>query len=326
VALYFIVSFLCQISSSSPLEKSEVHVDVAELRQKSTIYKDLHPGDFLYDYRNRLNDASLSVALENPTLVANKGTLLELAKQKVDKDGYNYKKKRSRSSNISSQPDNIIKMRPDIRSRKMKQIGEDLEEVKKEIFHLDKSREKARNINADERALRLTKEMEPLRQKRRRLEEELELLEEKERKSSKDKERRMRKKKEKSKSCSLKQSSSSCSGRLDVLLKRIESGKDRSNPIVADSIDLVTNDAHMQVEPLPDGLQQPEASNDESEQLELYHGKSNQPTPCQDEPVQLEQAQDEPEQWESSIPLDNPEPSPTTTSESFLSKSLGSLL
>ena len=206
----------------------------------------------------------------------------------------------------------------------MKQIGDDLEEVEneKEIFHLDKSREKVRNINADERALRLTKEMEPLRQKRRRLEEE---LEEKERKSSKDKERRMRKKKEKSKSCSLKQSSSSCSGRLDILLKHIESGKDQSNPIVADSIDLVTNDAHMQVEPLSDGLQQPEASNDESEQLELYHGKSNQPMPCQDEPVQLEQAQDEPEQRESSIPLDNPEPSPITTSESFLSKSLGSL-
>ena len=124
-----------------------MQVDVHELRQKSTIYKGLQPGNFLYEYRSRLNEAAFNVALENPTLVANKGALLELAKQKVDKDGYNYRKKRSRSSTIAPLPENTVKMRPNIRSRQMKQISEDLEEVKKEVFHLEKSREKARNIN-----------------------------------------------------------------------------------------------------------------------------------------------------------------------------------
>ena len=84
-------------------------------------------------------------------------------------------------------------MKPDMRSQKNSQIKEDLEEVKKEIYFLEKAREKARNVNADERALVLTKEMNPIRQKRRHLEE-LSLLQHKKNKSFKDKVRRQKKK------------------------------------------------------------------------------------------------------------------------------------
>lgn len=66
---------------------SDVQVNVEELRQQSVIYKDLQPGAFLFEYRSKLNDAAFQVALENPILVSTKGKLLELAKEKVEKDG-----------------------------------------------------------------------------------------------------------------------------------------------------------------------------------------------------------------------------------------------
>ena len=108
-----------------------------------------------------------------------------------------------------------------MRSQKITQIKEDLEEVKKEIYFLEKAREKARNVNADERALVLTKEMNPIRQKRRRLEEELSLLQHKENKSFKDKLRRQ-KKKCGSTIVSKQHSRSSSQGSLVSLLQHID--------------------------------------------------------------------------------------------------------
>ena len=120
-------------------------------------------------------------------------------------------------------------MKPSIRAKKLEEISEDLEEVKKEIFHLERSREKARNLNADERALRLTKEMDPLRVKKRRLEEELLLLRNKEKKSSKDKERRQRKGRTLPPGeMPLKEPTSCEKGSLDLFLKQIK-GKGQSS-------------------------------------------------------------------------------------------------
>ena len=211
-------------------EKQSVPIDVQQIKKESEIYKDLKPGSFLYEYRSKLNDAAFSIALDNPAIILNKGTLIENAKRKVEDDGYMYKKKKSRSSTVSApQPEKSLKMKPSIRAKQLAEISEDLEEVKKEIFHLERSREKARNLNSDERALRLTKEMDPLRIKKRRLEEELSLLQKKEKKSSKDKERRQRASTASPPAVKHGTKPSSCqTGSLDLLLKRIE-GKGQSS-------------------------------------------------------------------------------------------------
>ena len=126
----------------------------------------------------------MNIALDNPTLISNKATLLEHAKRKVEADGCVYKKKKSRSSTLNApEPETYVKMKPSIRAKKLEEISEDLEEDKKEIFYLERSRQKARNLNADERALRLTKEMDLLWVKKRRLKEELLLLQNKEKES-----------------------------------------------------------------------------------------------------------------------------------------------
>ena len=116
-----------------------------------------------------------------------------------------------------------------MRAKQLQQISENVDEVKKEIFHLERSREKARNVNADERALRLTKEMEPLRVRKRHLEEELLLLQRKEKKYSKDKERREKKSTTAPPGVKQGRKPSSCKkGSLDFLIKQIE-GKGQSS-------------------------------------------------------------------------------------------------
>ena len=64
------------------MEKLSVEMDVEKIRKESAIYRDLQPGSFLFEYRSKLNDAAFNIALENPTLISNKGTLLEQAKKK----------------------------------------------------------------------------------------------------------------------------------------------------------------------------------------------------------------------------------------------------
>ena len=71
----------------------------------------------------------MNIALDNPTLISNKGTLLEHAKRKVEVDGYVYKKKKSCSSTLNPpEPEKSVKS---IRAKKLEEISEDLEEVKK---------------------------------------------------------------------------------------------------------------------------------------------------------------------------------------------------
>lgn len=151
--------------------------------------------------------------------------------KKVADDGYNFKRKRSRSGeDAAKQPESSkMKMRPHIRSEQICHVTEDLEETRKEISFLEQSRIKSRNINNDEKALRITKELEPLRLKRRRLEKELQILQRKESKSLKDKKRRVKNEQQQHKQTRYK-------GRLDVLINKLEAKKSEGVLKQADAI------------------------------------------------------------------------------------------
>ena len=45
-----------------------------------------------------MNDAAFNLCLENPSLINCKGELVKLARAKLDSDGYNYAKNKSRSA------------------------------------------------------------------------------------------------------------------------------------------------------------------------------------------------------------------------------------
>ena len=169
-----------------------LNVDPEKLREESAIYKTLTPGCFLYEYRKALNDAAYELVVENPQLVQNKGELQALAKKKIDSDGYLYKRKKSRSADLSlNEPaPGPSKLTPSLRSKRISEIEEDLKEIKVEMTLIEKSRFKARNVDNDEKARRLTQEMTPLRERKRKLEDELTLLQKKEAKSILQKKKR----------------------------------------------------------------------------------------------------------------------------------------
>lgn len=149
-----------------------IPLDINKMKSDSEIYPNLKPGDFLYDYRKALNDAAFQIALADPTLLANKGELQNKAKERLQADGYQFKKKRSRSS----QQETRVKTTATLRAKRIKEVQEDLEEVSTELKLLQRSRERARNVNCDEKARVYTQEMEPLRKTKRMLEDELEVL------------------------------------------------------------------------------------------------------------------------------------------------------
>ena len=176
--------------SNSTIEVKLV-VNPEKLKEDSLIYKNLEPGCFLYQYRKALNDAAYELALEDPSVIHRKGELLSLAKAKVDSDGYGYKRKKSRSQVLSvDEPLPSTKLTPSLRSKRIREIEQDLKEVKLEMTLLERSRTKARNVNNDDRARHLTQEIAPLRERKRKLEDELTVLQKKEAKSVHQKKKR----------------------------------------------------------------------------------------------------------------------------------------
>ena len=76
--------------------------------------------------------------------------------------------------------DNLTpKLTPSLGAKRIENIEEDLQEVNLEMSLLERSRAKARNLNQDERARSFTQEMTPLRQRKRKLEDELSILQKK---------------------------------------------------------------------------------------------------------------------------------------------------
>ena len=118
-------------------------------------------------------------------MVQNKGELQALAKKKSDSDGYLYKRKKSRSADLSliEPPPGPSKLTPSLLSKRISEIEEDLKQIAVEMTLIEKSIFKARNVDNDEKGRRLAQEMTPLRERKRKLEDELTLLQKKEAKS-----------------------------------------------------------------------------------------------------------------------------------------------
>lgn len=122
-----------------------------------------------------------------------------------------------------------------LRSKRINEIEEDLKEVKLEMTLLEKSRAKARNINNDDRARHLTQEMTPLRQKKRKLEEELTLLQKKEAKSIQQK--RTKANPTKSGNTSSSSDTFASSHTIDTILKKRQDAQQKECDVVIISDD-----------------------------------------------------------------------------------------
>ena len=75
-----------------------VEMSVDEIKEKSVIYR-----NGSQSYHDKMNKASFELCLNNPALCNNKQQVMDMYRQKLDKEGYSYSKKRSRSKVFGSE-------------------------------------------------------------------------------------------------------------------------------------------------------------------------------------------------------------------------------
>jgi len=123
-----------------------------ELEQQSKIYgRNMNLDRQLNNYELQVNAASLSLCKDNISLLSDRKKLFELAKQKVDADGYNYKKKRSRSKAFGTKMQNAEsgetekkknKTVKEVRDNRIFALREDIASSKETIKLLEQQRNK----------------------------------------------------------------------------------------------------------------------------------------------------------------------------------------
>lgn len=160
-------------------------MNAEELKQQSRIYgKGICEDSLsLSPYENAINEASYKLALDNASLMSNRGKLLEAARKKVYEDGYQYKKKTSRSKSfgIGNTPSTSVSKRPryssELRGKRILEVKEDLKQLTTRIQYAEKSQEKFANVQQYDTASSFCKEVSSLKKERRKLQNELSMLE-----------------------------------------------------------------------------------------------------------------------------------------------------
>ena len=144
---------------------------------QSAIYS-LDPVDKLKDYHKAINDACFETTKQNPSLVHDKKNLQKFAVAKVDADGYAYKKKKSRSkalmtTDVELNTTKAKNITQEVRTKRMNEVMEDLKEVDLQMSLYEKQRSRQTNVQQYSQAIILTEHMAELRQKKRKLQNEL---------------------------------------------------------------------------------------------------------------------------------------------------------
>ena len=137
-----------------------------------------------------MNDAAFNLCLENPSLINRKGELVKLDRAKLDSDGYNYAKKKSRSAvfgtakeESSTGGEKRKKLSEDIRRKNISELNEDIETVDKLMSLLNSERAKLVNTQKYSQAAQVLEQISEKRKEKRKLTDELSILESKETRS-----------------------------------------------------------------------------------------------------------------------------------------------
>ena len=85
------------------------------IRNKVILYGANNPSLVLTTHQQKMNTVSQSLALANPNLLNDRCKLTELARFKIDEDGYAYKHGKSRSKHICSESDTSTSSGPRVK-------------------------------------------------------------------------------------------------------------------------------------------------------------------------------------------------------------------
>ena len=152
-------------------------MDTKQAKERTQIFSLRDPNEKLYNYHKAINDATYEIALQNPILAGEKGELSE-------SDGYNHSKKKSRLKQLNPGLDQSIKpVKLQGDTKRVKEVSEELTEVDKQMQLYIKQRESYSNCQQYYSAISISEKLESLRQKKRKLQTELTMLQKKQAKS-----------------------------------------------------------------------------------------------------------------------------------------------
>ena len=164
------------------------NIDEEKVRAKACIFG--KTGKEVTKYQARLNQVAGDLCVHNPALLAEKGKLLELAKDKLHESGYVYAKGKSRSRKFSTL-DEVDKERPkrvkidqQERQHQIDTLKEQLQDNNKHISIKERRIEQAQGLQNFKLCDQLSEEVTQLKSKRREIESALRALQRKEQRSA----------------------------------------------------------------------------------------------------------------------------------------------
>jgi hypothetical protein len=158
-------------------------MDLEKIRKDSVIFQAGKKP--LSTYQSTMNDVSLKLCLDDPTLL--------LAREQVHNEGYQYKKKKSSSTVFGSATNQMKdptapkkpKWSQELRSKRIKENEEDLSDLDTRVKCIERSREKFISVQQYEHAAEKCKEVTTLRGEKRKLQLEMAQLQKLEAKTTK---------------------------------------------------------------------------------------------------------------------------------------------
>ena len=157
-------------------------MDAKEVERNSRLYdtSKLDPSHKMWQYFNEMNKAALNLCMDNLDLLRNKNKLTELARKAIHESGYQYKNKASRSKQFGQGDEQKRQYVSDvIKTQRLQEINQDLDDTNTQISLLTGQQEKHVNVKQFGLAANVTEQMSQLRGKKRKLEQELTLLQQK---------------------------------------------------------------------------------------------------------------------------------------------------
>ncbi len=141
----------------------------------------------LTNYQKQINYEAGMLALDNPALLARRGNLLELAREKVVDSGYTFVKGKSRSNKLGvpdvSTRQTRTKVSAELRHKRIGALEEGIANFDEQLRFKEKRRQQAETVRNYKLCDELTEEIGIVKQQRREMADELALFRTKDRKS-----------------------------------------------------------------------------------------------------------------------------------------------
>ena len=154
-------------SLDAPIFAEDMNIKEEQVREEARIYRKEAKRP-LSSYQ-KMNDAAEQICLENPSMLRKRSDLIEAARSRIIEEGFQFKKGKSRSKKLApSEPrSKRIKLTQHVRQTRMKNVEQDIGDIKDRISFKEKRRCAAEAIREYKKCDKITEELTHLKHKKR---------------------------------------------------------------------------------------------------------------------------------------------------------------